>query len=320
MLLQRLIRLLSLSVLATPLAAVAATDQVISPGWTEAPVVDGVAVTLDADRAYGLVVGDRFEHRIHLHPEAGLQLEPGSVPAVQNFPYGLERQRVQVLTHADGAAPHYELRITYQIFDAPELPRVHTVPDFTLRLTDGNGSESISVQIPQWPFVVTPLIGGAIDRTPGEGRMLPAMAPEPMDTATATRGLVLCAGGGATLAFLLWGLPILRHGRRRSAFSDALQEVRRLRRDMPSNAVTVAVRAVHGALNRCAGETVFLRGLPSLLERQPWLRPARAELEEFFELSTEAFYSDGHGPEDERRTLQELEQLLRRCRQLERRR
>lgn len=320
MLLQRLIRLLCLSLLITPTVAVTVVDQVISPGWDEAPIVDGVTVTLDADRAYGLVVGDRFEHRIHLRPEAGLRLEPGSVPAVQNFPYGLERQRVQVLTHTDGAAPHYELRISYQIFDAPELPRVHNVPEFTLQLTDDNGGESISVQIPQWPFVVTPLIGGAIDRTPGEGRMLPAIAPEPLETTTATRGLVLCAGGGATLAFLLWGLPILRHGRRRSAFADALQEVRRLRRDMPPDAVSLGVRAVHRALNRCAGETVFLRGLPSLLEQYPWLRPAQADLEAFFELSTEAFYSDGHGLEDERDTLQDLEQLLRRCRRLERRR
>ncbi len=320
MLLQRLIVLACLSVASTTTAAVAATDQVVSLGWTEQPRVDGAGVTLEADRAYGLVVGDRFEHRIHLRPEAGVQLEPGSVPAVQNFPYGLERQRVQVLTHSGGEEPHYEIRIGYQIFDAPEQPRVHTVPEFELRLTDGNGGESVGVPIPEWPFVVTPLIGGAIDRTPGEGRMLPAIAPEPMDTVTPRRGLVLTASGGVALAFLVWGLPILRHGRQRSAFVGALSDLRRLRREQPSDATARAVRLVHGALNRCAGETVFLGGLPTLLDRHPWLRPAQAELEEFFELSAEAFYSDGAGPADEQRTLQELEKLLRRCRQLERRR
>lgn len=292
--------------------------QVQGLGWTQTPPEDAVAVTLEAPRAYGLVVGDRFEHRIGLRVDESLQLETGSLPPVRNFAGGLERQRVRVETTEASGERHYEIRITYQIFDAPGEVFVRTVPAFTVALAGPGGR--LDVDVPAWQFALSPLIGQAIDRTPGEGRMLPAIAPQPRDAETPLRGLLLSLTGGVGVAFLLWGLPLLRNGRQVSPFAGPLKELRRLRRERPGDAPDRAVRAMHRALNELAGETVFRRTLPTLLEREPWLQPAKPDLLAFFDQSARAFYSDRNDPAGDEDAVDDIHQLLRHCRQLERRR
>ena len=295
-----------------------APRQVQGLGWMETPLIEGVEVTLVGPRAYGLVVGDRFEHRIGLRVDESLQLETGSLPPVRNFAGGLERQRVRVETTEESGERHYEIRITYQIFDAPGEVFVRTVPTFTVAVA-GNG-ERFEVDVPAWQFALSPLIGEAIDRTPGEGRMLPAIPPRARDAETPLRGLLLSLTGGVGVAFLLWGLPLLRHGRPVSPFAGPLKELARLRRDRPEDAPDRAVRAMHRALDALAGETVFRRTLPALLERNPWLQPAQSELLAFFDRSARAFYSERSDAADDQEAVDDVHQLLRHCRQLERRR
>ncbi|MCK8516600.1 hypothetical protein M0534_09725 [Methylonatrum kenyense] len=306
---------LLLVVVGSALAETESRQQVIGLGW-EAQLEDApVPAILEGPRPYGLFVGDSFELVVRLKLEDGLTLEPGSIPTARNFAGGLERQRVRVETKRTDGEREAVLRIQYQIFAAPVDVQLHDVPGFTLVLS-GDGMR-VETAVPGWRFALSPLIGEAIDRTPGEGRMLPGVAPEPRDAAPALLGFALCTAGGAGLAFFVWGWPLLRDGRQRNAFAQARHDIRQLRRTDGQDLAVRAVRRVHRALDETAGETLMLRRLPAFIQSRPWLQPAEATLREFFATSASAFYREGATVESV--DLDELEQLLRQCDRLERR-
>jgi mxaA protein len=266
----------------------------------------GPAVELIEPRAFGYSVGDQLQRRVLLDLPAGLAPDLASLPQARRPGQAIELRKAQLLGR--------ELRLDYQVFLAPTEVRTLEVPPMQLRLAGPAGERFLRIEA--WPVTVAPLVPLEVSPREGLGELRPDIAPPAIDTAPRQWRLAAVAALLALAALVLLqvyvGLPWW--GRRQRPFAQAWRGLRRLPDTAPPPQQREAMRLLHQALNRSAGQVLFEAGLPAFIAAQPRYAPVRDGLADFFRRSHDLFFAEQGAGGD----LRWLRDLARACRDAER--
>jgi mxaA protein len=188
--------------------------------------------------------------------------------------------------------------IDYQVVNAPQTLTKIVLPAITL--TSASGAQLL---VAEWPASVAPL-------TPpeafGDGA-LQALRPDRQAPLLPTAGLhrqIAWALGllfATLLAWAGWWWWRDRREAQRLPFARAWRRMRRLEVPQadpqagphagPQTATSQdAWFCLHHALNETAGQVVHAGELSGLFARAPYLQPLRAQLEQFYQASSERFF------------------------------
>ena len=258
----------------------------------------GADVSTEEPRAYGYQVGDRFERRVRVQVPAAWQLDPTSLPGVRRG-QPIELQRIERRSTTSGDTRQHEILLQYQVFLAPPTVRTLELAPWQLQFETGARRETLRVDA--WPVTVAPLVPVAVSPRTGLGELQPDVPTPLIDTRPVQRRLALFAllalGLLAWLALVHLGPP-WRAARRRP-FGLACRQLRALPMQPGRAQWQAALRSLHEALNRTAGEVVFASALPEFVASHPGFAPLQAELARFLDRSRLEFFADaGTGPAD----------------------
>lgn len=257
-------------------------------------------------RAFGYSVGDVLQRRVLLDLPAGWTLDLASLPQTRRPGQALELRAARL----DGG----ELRLDYQVFLAPTEVRTLEMPPLQLRLAGPAGERFLRVDA--WPVTVAPLVPLDVSPREGLGEMRPDTAPPPIDTSARQQRLLAYTGALALLlvylAHVYVGIPWW--GRRQRPFAQAWRALRGLSVLPSPQQRRAALKLLHQALNRSAGEVVFEARLADFVAAHPRFGPLRDELARFFERSHREFFAERGAEAD----AAWLRNLCRACRDAER--
>jgi mxaA protein len=177
------------------------------------------------------------------------------------------------------------------VFLAPTGVRMLEIAPMKLRF-NGPGGERF-VRVEAWPLNVAPLVPEEASPREGLGELRPDTAPPLIDTSARRTRLRVCACALLLLTLLAawhwFGLPWL--GRRQRPFNLAWRALRRLPAQPSDGQRQAAFKALHAALNGCAGEVLFEAGLPRFVDRHPGFAPLQDDLVQFFRHSHDEFFA-----------------------------
>jgi mxaA protein len=250
----------------------------------------------DQGRSYGVMVGDRIQHRYLLEVQSSYTLIPSSLPQAGALSYWLELNEVDISTKESADKTLYLIELNYQTFYAPLDVRSLNIPAIPL---DFSADQlRYQVRLPDWGFTMSP-IKEIVPSGVGNGNdvaafMKPAIAPRMFSLAeTNVRLLYLAIAAFFTLLALLWlsgFMPTLG----RSPFVTAAREIRRIKRGgiVSTDDYLACLQVVHKAINHRSDTTVFSDQLEHFLDKHPQFKSLKAELAKFFACSRDAFFMD----------------------------
>ncbi|PIR70375.1 MAG: hypothetical protein COU46_01785 [Candidatus Niyogibacteria bacterium CG10_big_fil_rev_8_21_14_0_10_42_19] len=206
----------------------------------------------------------------------------------------------------------YRLTIEYRIFYASFETSVIEIPEYRLSFSDKE--RTFFVYIPLYSATVSPLA----TREEAENLMIsPLVAPQEPDTKYFFFSLAIFAVSASLLfSFVLTHyLYIYVRLRRNSVFGVALNQLNNV------NSLKEAMLITHRAINSYAGCACFRSEIGSFIKDHPEFENVRSELERFFTLSEEIFFSQKifSAGEEEIAGLRSLLQKMRICETKERR-
>jgi mxaA protein len=241
----------------------------------------------DLPRAYGYSVGDVVQRRVQLQLPSGWSLDLDALPR--------SRRPGQAIELRSARLEGDRLILDYQVFLAPTEVRTLEMPPLLLRLigVEGGASEIREVRVDAWPLTVAPLVPVEVSPREGLGAMRPDMPAAAIDTTPRQHRLLVLAAlllaVGAALAHLHLGLPWW--GRRQRPFAQAWRQLRRWPERAHGEQARAAMKLMHAALNRSAGQVLFAGGVAAFVDRQPRFKPLQPVLCEFFERSQATFFA-----------------------------
>lgn len=266
-------------------------------------------------REFGYTIGDTIRHELHLSLADPYRLDLTSMPEPGWLNRWLEISGAEAGIENHNETTVYRIVVDYQVFNAPRQLTTVTIPqlDF-LAIGEEN---SIAVFLPEWTFAIGPLTTSddnenmrlRIDRAP---QAIPVSGRR---VRLALSALLL----SALLTYFVYRRYLLpRLERRRFPFSNALVELRRLRR-LDSNAENyrLGLQVFHAAVNATAGQVVFNGNLEEFLSANAKFVALKAELVEVYARSQDVFFCNAETTESDAPLL-ELIDLCKRCRALER--
>jgi len=269
---------------------------VLAPG---APHAAEPPVRTEEPRAYGHVVGDLIERRVHLALPAGQEIVPDSLPHRGRVDAWLELRDITLESHGDQAT----LQATYQLVNAPQKVTTIALPAFSLALRERARPEAATgaLAVGDWPVTVAPLTPEFVLARAGLPDLQPDIEPEPAAATTLVARLALW---GALLVVTLGAWAVQRHPqlafwRRRAPFRQAWQDLRRLARRGPATAELQrqALARLHRAFEATAGCALFAEKLDPLYAARPGLRVVAPDIDAFFAASRRSFFAEaGAGP------------------------
>ena len=274
-----------------------------------------LAATTAEPRAFGYQVGDVIARGVTVHAPDGLLLDEASLPRPGARGKALELRNLERRDSAEAGGLRHEIKLSYQVMLSPAQTRTLELPNFTLRFEGRPRAQEL--RIDAWPVTVSPLVPVEVSPRRGLGEMQPDTAPPLIDTAAGRYRLV--AYGVAALLLLAClghvyiGLPWWVRAHR--PFTLAWRSIRGLGPASSDLQWRAALRRLHEALNRTAGEVVFEHGIDRFVNAQPRFEPLRDELVVFFQQSRREFFAAGDEGGRDRAWLVEF---CRRCRDAER--
>jgi mxaA protein len=280
-----------------------------------ASAADVLRVEASEPRAYGWRVGDRVQREVSVFAPAGWELDAASLPKAGGRGQAIELRSVQLRSSAEDGGRRHELKLEYQVFLAPGKVRIIEIPPFRLRFAGPGRIEEPLVEA--WPVMVAPLTGPEISSRRGLGEMQPDHAPALIDTAPARSRL---AGIGLMATLLLSFLAVVHFGppwrvARSRPFGVAWRQLRRLPAQPAASQWREALRQLHAAFNRSAGEVLFEGGMARFVAAQPAFAPLQADMARFLALSRQEFFGSGPRQDGDAAWLVDL---CRRCHAAER--
>lgn len=257
-----------------------------------APMAAAQPIVVEEPRAFGHVVGDLVERRIRITLPAGAALDREALPRPGRTGAWLELREVRV---AEPAAGQADLRLTYQLVNAPVKVTTIALPALALRLS---GGAAAPLEVGPWPITAAPITPEFVLARAGLEAMQPDIAPVPEPLAPIAGRLAaylaLAAAAGFVLAARRW--PRLAFWRREAPFRDALPELRRLARRGGDAADRAALARLHRAFDESAGCALFADRLAPLYAARPRLRALAPAIEAFYAASRAAFFAPAPGP------------------------
>lgn len=258
-----------------------------------APQAAEPPVRTEEPRAYGHVVGDLIQRRVHLALPAGQEIVPDSLPQRGRVGAWLELRDITLERHGSQAT----LQATYQLINAPQKVTTLALPAFSLALRERARPAAAvgALAVGEWPVTVAPLTPEFVLARAGLPELQPDITPAPADTTALALRLALWA---ALLAAMLLAWGVQRHPqwafwRRHAPFRQAWQDLRRLARRGPVTAdlQRQALARVHRAFEAAAGCALFADKLGPLYAARPGLRVLAPEIEAFFAASRRSFFA-----------------------------
>lgn len=242
-----------------------------------------VSALVQEPRAFGYVLGDVLTQRVLLEAN-GRELGAVTPPAVGRTGAWLERWPVTLETDASGRT---WMVIAYQVVNAPQTLTQITLPALTL--TSAAGTQ---LQVAEWPASIGPLTPQSAFAA-GDLQPLRPDRQAPMLATGSLRRQIAWALGLLLATLLAWASWWWARNWRESArlpFARAWQQMQRLPEASAASSSDAWV-CLHRALNETAGEVVHAASLSALLARAPYLQPLRAQLERFYQVSAERFFT-----------------------------
>ncbi|MGF6963643.1 mxaA protein [Paraburkholderia sp. WC7.3g] len=242
-----------------------------------------VTARVQEPRAFGYVLGDVLTQRVLLEAN-GQDVGAVTPPSVGRTGVWLERRPVTLETDANGRK---WMVIAYQVVNAPQTLTQITLP--ALMLTSAAGTQ---LRIAEWPASIGPLT----PQTAFAAGDLQPLRPDrqaPMLGTAGWRRQITWALGLLIATLLAWAGWWWARNLRESArlpFARAWRQMQRLP-EASAAASSEAWVCLHRALNETAGQVVHLASLSALLARAPYLQPLRAQLEGFYQASSERFFT-----------------------------
>lgn len=262
-------------------------------------------------RAFGHQVGDLVERRVAVWLPAGWRLDDSTLPRPGGRGRAVELRRVDVHEDAEAGGRVLRFELQYQVFLAPAAPRLVEIPPWTLRVASDSRRDELRVDAAA--LMVAPLVTAEAPARNGFGDLRPDREPPLVDTRGWARRLALWALLALAPLALLFavhvGVPW--QAARRRPFGAAWRELRRLP-SQPSGAEwRAALKQLHGALDRAAGEVVFEHRLQAFVDRVPRYRPLAPQLAEFLAVSRHEFFAGAEGAPPRAPWLLDLARRLR---------
>ncbi|HET7634860.1 MAG TPA: hypothetical protein VFK51_09035 [Burkholderiales bacterium] len=304
-------RISHLSLAATACAMFAAA------GGTFCTVAQAVVITpqVTDPRAFGHTIGDTLTRRIDFDLQRPAALNRDSLPESGRKDAWIALNDVTVSRRPGWNTTHYEIRLTYQLINAPRDVRTLSLPALTLKTA---GATPRELPVAQWFFTAAPLTPPTILVRGDLDELRPDVKPPLLPTAALT--IRLAAYGVAAAAIILY-LLIMRFGvpfsrRRHGPFARACRDLARITRNTDDvHAFRSALAVLHRAFNEAAGHSVFAGELDGFFVARPRFAPLRADVEHFFALSQREFFDGGSIDVRDPRIVLDL---ARRCRDRER--
>ena len=266
-------------------------------------------------REFGYTIGDTIRHEMHLTLAASHRLDTTSVPKAGRLNRWLEISRAEALIENRNKNTVYRIVVDYQVFNAPRQLTAVTIPQLDF-LVIGEGN-TIAVFIPEWTFSIGPI--ATSDASENISLQMDRKPPEIPVFGRRIRLILSALLLSGLLVFFVYRRYLLpRLVRRRYPFSNALVELRRLQRqDSKAENYRLGLQAFHAAVNVTAGQVVFAGDLQDFLSANAKFAALKAELAEVYVRSQDVFFNNAEIAESDT-PLQELINLCRRCRALER--
>lgn len=262
-------------------------------------------------RAFGHQVGDLVERHVSVWLPPGWRVDDSTLPRPGGRGRAVELRRVELADERDGGGRVLRFDLQYQVFLAPAAPRLVEIPPWTLRVASDARQDELRVDAAA--LMVAPLVGAEAPARNGFGDLRPDREPPLVDTRSWAWRLALWG----VLALAPLGLLFAVHvgvpwqAARRRPFGAAWRDLRRLP-SQPSGAEwRAALKRLHGALDRAAGEVVFEHRLHAFVERVPRYRPLAPQLAEFLALSRHEFFAGAAAAPPRAAWLQDLARRLR---------
>jgi mxaA protein len=241
-----------------------------------------VPAIVEQPRAFGYVLGDVLTQRVLLQAD-GDDVGAVTPPSIGRTGAWLERRPASLETDAQRRR---WMVIGYQIVNAPQTLTKISLPSLTL--TSAAGTQ---LQVAEWPASVGPLTPSSAFAA-GDLQPLRPDRQAPLLATAGLRGQIEWALGLLIATLLAWaGWWWWRNWREsaRLPFARAWRQMQRLPGEQAASSRD-AWFCMHQALNETAGQVVHAGSLSSLFTRAPHLQPLRAQLEHFYQSSSERFF------------------------------
>ncbi|WP_233806619.1 calcium incorporation protein MxaA [Paraburkholderia sp. HP33-1] len=237
-------------------------------------------------RAFGYVLGDVLTQRVLLEAN-GRDIGAVTPPSVGRTGVWLERRPATLETDANGRK---WMVIAYQVVNAPQTLTQITLPALTL--TSAAGTQ---LQVAEWPASIGPLTPQSAFAA-GDLQPLRPDRQVPVSGTAGWRRQIAWALGLLLATLLAWTSWWWARNWRESARLPFARAWRQMQRLTPAASSSEAWVCLHRALNETAGQVVHATSLSALLARAPYLQPLRAQLERFYQVSSERFFAPAPNP------------------------
>lgn len=259
-------------------------------------------------RAFGWFLGDEIEREAWVSLPAGWRLLPPSLPTPRENGAGLELRSLRVAPQ--GEALHLQLR--YQVMRSPAQARSLEMPPLKLQLAGPGGAEQ-TVRVEAWPVLVAPLAPEVAPTRRGLGPLRPDRPPpaaeDPSRPLRLAAEAALALLAAASLARARWG-AWWRRGPQRP-LAAACKQLNRLPAELALPAQQQALRSLHHALNRTAGQVLAASGLAAFCRQRPAFAPHAVALQQFFAQSDRLFFAAQPLPPEAWQAVRQLARALR---------
>lgn len=306
-------------------AALLLTTQLPAVADVILPSVDSRYVTIqeiNPKRDAGYVVGDKLERTIILTVKKPYELIKESLPIIgyehryRGQVSGIELAGIDVEEEKFSDRSVHTIHLVYQVFKSARVAKPAILRGEIVKLRLNGKTEMRQVRFPSFNFRTSPLsVYGEVNL---KNEMSPLIPPFKLSAAreqtafkVAAGVLALCALG---LLYILGSISLLP--RMGGAFAKAYRQVAKL--PETDDGLQQSISAVHHAMQQVAGHSVFANTVERFLHEKPAYRPAKPEIERFFNLSRQVFFDANSAPELDMPAKQWLKKFCRHMRDCER--
>jgi mxaA protein len=231
---------------------------------------------------------------------------------------GIDLSSLKHTQKDEGDYVTHEIELSYQVFTNNVVAKPAALPAEFLRILDTRSKNKAvyRYRIPSWNFAISPI--SVFGQVKIEDDMSGYRGPLLLDASKQELTLkVLLSIFVMSLLGLLYMLG--KHAwlpRMGGPFSQAYKSIQKA--DNTQVGLQLSVEALHTAINKSAGYSLFSNNLEVFLEQKPSFRNIERELNQFFELSRHVFF-EIHSPQHiTDNPLKWLKTFCKQCRDCER--
>ena len=289
-------------------------------------IKDGVVTltTIEPERDVGYTVGDILTRKLTVSVKKPYLLISESLPIVgyerryKGQLIGIDLSSLKHTQKDEGDHVTHDIELSYQVFTNNVVAKPAALPAEFLRILDTQSKNKAvyRYRIPSWNFAISPI--SVFGQVKIEDDMSGYRGPLLLNASKQEFRLkILLSIFAVSLIGLLYMLGkyawLPRMG---GPFAQAYKTIRKT--DNTQAGIQLSVEALHTALNKTAGYSLFSNNLDTFLNQKPSFKNIEAELNQFFELSRHVFF-EMHSPQRiTDNPLKWLETFCKQCRDCER--